>query len=69
MKHIFTLFFLFAWAMLAGCGGSKQHGNCKTCKDFKTQAAAKDYAKSHKECKHVLDHDNDGKYCEQLPAK
>ena len=66
MKKLAFLTLLF---FAVSCEGGKKssHKYCKTCGDFKTQAEAKKYAKSHKECKRRLDHDGDGKYCESLP--
>ncbi len=55
---------------LLGCSsGSEKASDCKTCKDFKTQADAKAYAKSNPKCKKRLDSDKDGKFCEDLPKE
>jgi hypothetical protein len=64
-KLLIITFFLIT---MGACGGKKRgHSDCRTCKDFATQAQAKNYAKSHPKCKRELDSDRDGRYCEDLP--
>ncbi|NJL14321.1 MAG: hypothetical protein HC913_15810 [Microscillaceae bacterium] len=54
-----------AFCFFSAC--SSDTSKCKKCEDFKTQAEAKAYAKSHPKCKKKLDADGDGKFCETLP--
>jgi hypothetical protein len=62
-----VLIFIFSLGFITCSSGSKKETDCKTCKDFTTQAEAKAYSKSHPKCKKKLDSDKDGKFCEDLP--
>ncbi len=63
------LILILSGSLFACSSGSNKESDCKTCKDFKTQAEAKAYAKSHPKCKKRLDSDKDGKFCEDLPKE
>lgn len=65
-----TIFMLCLLVSFAACGSKKKNkSDCRKCTEFSTQAEAKRYAKANKQCKNALDHDGDGRYCEDLPKE